>query len=89
MSHSMPFIGGICQATPCYNSSILEDMFIEENVEIVEKTFHERKSLREALILLKVRSGFWWDSSTAAGGYKLIPFLYAGLGPSEKFHLHS
>ncbi|KAK4741434.1 hypothetical protein SAY87_025022 [Trapa incisa] len=46
--------GGIFQATPWYNSSILEDMSIEENVEILEKTFHGWKSLREALILLKV-----------------------------------
>lgn len=40
-------------ATPKYNSSILEDMFLEENVEFLCKAFHEWKSLQEALVLLK------------------------------------
>ncbi|OWM74586.1 hypothetical protein CDL15_Pgr005166 [Punica granatum] len=43
----------IFQATPRYNSSILEDMFMVENVEFVNRTFREWKSLRDALILLK------------------------------------
>ncbi|KAI3844542.1 hypothetical protein MKX03_003301 [Papaver bracteatum] len=42
------------QATPRYNSSILEDMFLEENAEFVRKTFLGWKELREALILIKV-----------------------------------
>ncbi|QCD91028.1 U3 small nucleolar RNA-associated protein 22 [Vigna unguiculata] len=41
------------QATPKYNSSILEDMFIED-AEFVDKYFVGWKELREALILLKV-----------------------------------
>lgn len=45
---------GLTQATPKYNSSILEDMFLEENSEFVRKAFHEWKSLKEALLLLKV-----------------------------------
>lgn len=48
--------GGVSQATPKYNSSILEDMFLEENVEFVRKTLHGWKNLAEALILLKVWS---------------------------------
>lgn len=45
---------GVTQATPRYNSSIMEDMFLEENAEFVRKLFLEWKSLEEALILLKV-----------------------------------
>lgn len=46
--------GGVTQATPKYNSSIMEDMFLEENAEFIGKAFFEWKSLEEALILLKV-----------------------------------
>ncbi|CAA6653510.1 unnamed protein product [Spirodela intermedia] len=46
--------GGITRATPRYNSSILEDMFLEDNAEFIRKTFHGWRSLEEALILLKV-----------------------------------
>ncbi|MCL7023428.1 hypothetical protein MKW94_008534 [Papaver nudicaule] len=42
------------QATPRYNSSILEDMFLEENAEFVRNTFLGWKELREALVLIKV-----------------------------------
>ncbi|KAI3902275.1 hypothetical protein MKW92_046280 [Papaver armeniacum] len=42
------------QATPRYNSSILEDMFLEENAEFVRKAFLGWKELREALVLIKV-----------------------------------
>ncbi|WJZ86013.1 hypothetical protein VitviT2T_005516 [Vitis vinifera] len=42
------------QATPKYNSSILEDMFLEDNAEFVKRTFLGWKELGEALILLKV-----------------------------------
>lgn len=45
---------GIPRATPKYNSSILEDMFLEDNAEYVEKTISRWKELGEALILLKV-----------------------------------
>ncbi|RDX99089.1 Nucleolar protein 6, partial [Mucuna pruriens] len=41
------------QATPKYNSSILEDMFIEDT-EFINKYFLGWKELREALTLLKV-----------------------------------
>ncbi|KAG6402464.1 hypothetical protein SASPL_134658 [Salvia splendens] len=41
-------------ATPKYNNSILEDMFIEENAEFIKRTFKGCKELGEALILLKV-----------------------------------
>uniref|UniRef100_A0A1D1YCT8 Nucleolar protein 6 n=1 Tax=Anthurium amnicola TaxID=1678845 RepID=A0A1D1YCT8_9ARAE len=47
-------VEGVTQATPNYNSSILEDMFLEENAEFVSKNFHEWRSLEEALVLLKV-----------------------------------
>ncbi|KAF3441314.1 hypothetical protein FNV43_RR15227 [Rhamnella rubrinervis] len=40
--------------TPMYNTSILEDMFIEDTAKFVKKTFLGWKELREALILLKV-----------------------------------
>ncbi|CAB4287669.1 unnamed protein product [Prunus armeniaca] len=46
--------GGIPQATPKYNSSILEDMFIEDMEEFLKKTFLGWKELQEALMLLKV-----------------------------------
>ncbi|XP_009347539.2 nucleolar protein 6 isoform X1 [Pyrus x bretschneideri] len=46
--------GGVPQATPKYNSSILEDMLIEDTEEILKKTFLGWKELQEALILLKV-----------------------------------
>ncbi|PKA50392.1 hypothetical protein AXF42_Ash013481 [Apostasia shenzhenica] len=46
--------GDMTQATPHYNSSILEDMFLEENAEFVKNTFQEWNSLKDALLLLKV-----------------------------------
>ncbi|KAJ0098047.1 hypothetical protein Patl1_28938 [Pistacia atlantica] len=45
---------GVPQPTPKYNSSILEDMFLEDNAEFVNKTLSRWKELGEALILLKV-----------------------------------
>ncbi|VVB10024.1 unnamed protein product [Arabis nemorensis] len=45
---------GVPQPTPTYNSSILEDMFLEENSELLKKTFSEWKELGDALILLKI-----------------------------------
>ncbi|XP_073135588.1 uncharacterized protein [Henckelia pumila] len=42
------------EATPNYNMSILEDMFIEDNAECVKKTFIGWKELGEALLLIKV-----------------------------------
>ena len=42
------------QATPKYNSSILEDMFLEDTSELIKKTFLGWKELGEASILLKV-----------------------------------
>nr|KYP66767.1 Nucleolar protein 6 [Cajanus cajan] len=45
--------GTALQATPKYNSSILEDMFIED-LEFINKYFIGWKEIREALILLKV-----------------------------------
>ncbi|XP_021908004.1 LOW QUALITY PROTEIN: nucleolar protein 6 [Carica papaya] len=46
--------GGDPLPTPKYNSSILEDMFIENNAELLKKNFLGWKELREALILLKI-----------------------------------
>ncbi|XP_050281342.1 uncharacterized protein LOC126722227 isoform X3 [Quercus robur] len=40
--------------TPKYNSSILEDMFLEDTSELIKKTFLGWKELGEASILLKV-----------------------------------
>ncbi|XP_019423401.1 PREDICTED: nucleolar protein 6 isoform X2 [Lupinus angustifolius] len=45
--------GADLQATPKYNSSILEDMFLED-IEIIHRFFIGWKELRDALILLKV-----------------------------------
>ncbi|KAK2981597.1 hypothetical protein RJ640_011127 [Escallonia rubra] len=45
---------GVLQATPMYNSSILEDMFVEDHAEFIRKTFSGWKELGEALVLLKV-----------------------------------
>ncbi|XP_020572255.1 nucleolar protein 6 isoform X2 [Phalaenopsis equestris] len=42
------------RATPYYNSSILEDMFMEENADFVKNTFNGWNSLGDALLLLKV-----------------------------------
>ncbi|XP_020594905.1 nucleolar protein 6-like, partial [Phalaenopsis equestris] len=41
------------RATPYYNSSILEDMFMEENADFVKNTFNGWNSLGDALLLLK------------------------------------
>ncbi|PSR88048.1 Nucleolar protein [Actinidia chinensis var. chinensis] len=46
--------GGVLQATLKYNSSMLEDLFLEDNAEFVKRTFLGWKELGEALILLKV-----------------------------------
>lgn len=46
--------GDVLQPTPKYNSSILEDLFLEDNAEFVRRTFLGWKELGEALILLKV-----------------------------------
>lgn len=41
-------------ATPKYNSSILEDMFIEEFTKLMKGIFHECKELGNALVLMKI-----------------------------------
>ncbi|XP_052196632.1 uncharacterized protein LOC127803986 isoform X2 [Diospyros lotus] len=46
--------GDVLHATPKYNSSIIEDLVLEDNAEFVRKTFLGWKELGEALILLKV-----------------------------------
>ncbi|KAK9129870.1 hypothetical protein Sjap_010357 [Stephania japonica] len=46
--------GDDAQATPNYNHSILEDMFMEGNDYFVRKTLHGRKEFGDALILMKV-----------------------------------
>ncbi|XP_027117353.1 uncharacterized protein [Coffea arabica] len=46
--------GDVPQATPMYNSSILEDMFLEDNAGFIRRTFAGWKHLGEALVLLKV-----------------------------------
>lgn len=40
--------------TPTYNLSILEDMFLEENSNLLENRLSQWKALPDALILLKV-----------------------------------
>ncbi|KAI3768011.1 hypothetical protein L2E82_18441 [Cichorium intybus] len=45
---------GDSEATPVYNNSLLEDMFIEHGAEFVRNTFTGWKALQEALVLLKV-----------------------------------
>ncbi|WOK92270.1 nucleolar protein 6 isoform X1 [Canna indica] len=54
LSFSRNNVRACTQATPKYNCSILEDMFLEENSEFVKKSFCEWKSLKEALVSLKV-----------------------------------
>ncbi|KAL5754642.1 hypothetical protein ACOSP7_022862 [Xanthoceras sorbifolium] len=46
--------GGVPQATPKYNTSILEDMLLEDNAEFVKKTLCRWKELGEVLMLLKI-----------------------------------
>lgn len=76
---------GLAQATPIYNSSILEDMFLEENSEYVQKAFHEWKVLKEALILLKVwarnRSSLY--SHDSLNGYLISMILSHLVGSGE------
>lgn len=48
--------GDVSQPTPKYNSSILEDMVIEENASFLREIFLGWKQLGDALILLKVWS---------------------------------
>jgi len=45
---------GVSEATPMYNNSLLEDMFMEHGAEVVKKAFLGWKALQEALVLLKV-----------------------------------
>ena len=45
---------GVSLPTPVYNSSILEDMFIEEFGALVEESFHDWEELTKALVLMKV-----------------------------------
>ncbi|XP_027359754.1 nucleolar protein 6 [Abrus precatorius] len=76
--------GTALQATPKYNSSILEDMFIEDT-EFINKYFLGWKELREALILLKV----WARQRTSIyvhdclNGY-LISVILAYLASKQK-----
>ena len=46
---------GESQPTPTYNSSILEDMLMEDLLEHMNETFIGWKELGEALVLLQVR----------------------------------
>lgn len=46
--------GSKTQATPKYNCSILEDMFLEDNAAFIKKVFIGWKDLGEALLLFKV-----------------------------------
>ncbi|KAG1341877.1 putative Nrap protein, expressed [Cocos nucifera] len=70
--------GDVTQATPKYNSSIMEDMFLEENAEFVRKVFLEWKSLEEALILLKVTT-----SSLFEKGLSLQPLGHGNLSKED------
>ncbi|XP_057529291.1 uncharacterized protein LOC130807910 isoform X1 [Amaranthus tricolor] len=45
---------GVSLPTPVYNSSILEDMFIEEFGALVKESFHDWEELTKALVLMKV-----------------------------------
>ncbi|KAL8250850.1 hypothetical protein R6Q59_034543 [Mikania micrantha] len=45
---------GVSEATPVYNNSLLEDMFMEHNAEFIKKAFTGWKPLQDALVLLKV-----------------------------------
>ncbi|XP_051127399.1 uncharacterized protein LOC127248890 [Andrographis paniculata] len=45
---------GLLSASPKYNSSILEDMFIEDNADFIKRTLTGCRCLGDALLLLKV-----------------------------------
>lgn len=63
--------GGISQPTPKYNSSILEDMFQEDNADFVKKTICRWQELGEALILLKV----WYSISLSLSRWFFLHLL--------------
>lgn len=60
----------MAQPTPHYNSSILEDMAIESTSEMLKEALLENEAMRDAVLLLKVRSisiwhqGHYWIFST-------------------------
>lgn len=79
--------GETSRATPYYNSSILEDMFMEENSDFVKKTFNNWKILGDALLLLKVwarnRSSIY--THDCLNGYLISIILsFLASGPGEK-----
>jgi U3 small nucleolar RNA-associated protein 22 len=49
------YLGATALPTPRYNSSVLEDMCLEDSTEFLKKTFLGWKALGEALVLLKVK----------------------------------
>ncbi|KAL7606257.1 hypothetical protein Lser_V15G19682 [Lactuca serriola] len=81
---------GDSEATPVYNNSILEDMFIEHGAEFVSKAFNGWKALGEALVLLKVwaRQRSSLHAYDSLNGY-LISILVAYLASeSGKFRIN-
>ncbi|XP_071731324.1 uncharacterized protein [Rutidosis leptorrhynchoides] len=81
---------GVSQATPVYNNSLLEDMFMEQGAEFVSKTFIGWEALREALVLLKVwaRQRTSLHTYDSLNGY-LISIIMAYLASeSGKAHIN-
>ncbi|KAJ0534866.1 putative Nrap protein domain 1 [Helianthus annuus] len=71
---------GVSEATPMYNNSVLEDMFMEQGAEFIKTTFTGWKALQEALVLLKVwaRQRSSLNTHDSVNGY-LISIIMAYL----------
>ncbi|KAM0032496.1 putative Nrap protein domain 1 [Helianthus debilis subsp. tardiflorus] len=71
---------GVSEATPIYNNSVLEDMFMEQGAEFIKTTFTGWKALQEALVLLKVwaRQRSSLNTHDSVNGY-LISIIMAYL----------
>ncbi|KAG0487178.1 hypothetical protein HPP92_009273 [Vanilla planifolia] len=76
--------GNTLPPTPHYNSTILEDILLEENAKFVKDTFHGWKALGDALILVKV----WACNRTSIYTYDclngyLIAFIMSYIASSQ------
>ncbi|MFS7973292.1 putative Nrap protein domain 1 [Helianthus anomalus] len=71
---------GVSEATPMYNNSVLEDMFMEQGAEFLKTAFTGWKALQEALVLLKVwaRQRSSLNTHDSVNGY-LISIIMAYL----------
>ncbi|XP_076960700.1 uncharacterized protein LOC143637137 [Bidens hawaiensis] len=81
---------GVSKATPLYNNSLLEDMFMEQGAEFVKTTFIGWKALQEALILLKVwaRQRSSLHTYDSINGYLISVIMAYLASESGKAHLN-